>query len=639
MTSELRRQQRPRVIPHLEAIARWSMALLLLAFFGAWVQGLGGPALTGDEAFIAIESEKPALAILQRLNADEPHPPGYYVLMRAWHLAAGGRNEFIIRYPSLLIGVLLLSVIGRIGRYLGLGLLGASGAALLVGLNPQISLHLREARMYGLMLLSLAAATLAALSFARHRAAVWVAAGASLLALLSHYFNAFFILALGAWGLMTHTQHTRRGWIISQGLAWTAFAVWTLFFGRGFFNPTSLSAGKTWSVVLMPWETWYRLAAIGATGYRGYAEDWRTYLAAPLLAVGWLVGSGVSRGRARWLLALMVAAPLLAYGILGALRPVFHAKYMLPWLLFAALAAGQWLQHWRWTGGLAAFMLVALMIGPALDTLRRPYDPGLFVPADASLTSDTREMVRRVQQLAGPTDVFGLGAPDWAHCYYAEHYFGRDLGCALIPQYPSQSLAELNAQVDDLLARHRLLWYLDSRNPAWDPSSIAPIALGQRAVSLGALQTASRTLQLYVGPEAIRREQQVVRATFGDFAELTGVWAAQAEALHVVLVWRALADQPSVNAKVFVHLVDPSGWVFAQSDAIPVNWTRPVGTWRINEQLLDAHALNIGPEVDLSTASLLVGLYEADTLERVAAFDEAGARLTHDAAPIPLVLH
>src|SRR5512143_1524350 len=96
------------------------MLIVLLAFFAFWLWDLGYPALSGDEAFVANFASKPLGEIFQRLNSDEPHPPFYYLLMHGWSLAAGERPEFIVRFPSLLCGLLLLSLTYRLGRDLGL---------------------------------------------------------------------------------------------------------------------------------------------------------------------------------------------------------------------------------------------------------------------------------------------------------------------------------------------------------------------------------------------------------------------------------------------------------------------------------------------------------------------------------------
>ena len=616
---------------------------LCLAFFAVWAHDVARVALTGDEAFIAILSRQNAREVLARLNSDEPHPPLYYFGMLGWQRLIGQTHEFMIRLPSLFAGLLVLSLTYRLGRELGLGPWGALSAAALLGLNPQLSVHVREARMYGPMILGVGLATWAAWQCAPARAIacgrtrVMLVAFASLLALFIHYFNSLFIAALGVWGLFVLRGRARRNWVLAQGLAWLALLGWMIFFGRGFFNPTSLNAGKTWSYLLPPWETLARLAAVGASGYRGYEQSLLPYLAAPLLVAGWLAGGGLARNRTHGLLLLMVGGPLLAYALLGMVRPVFHPKYMLPWLLFATLGVGALLQRWPRPGAVVALTLAACLIGPTWETVRRPYDPGLSVAASDELTSLPREVGHELLVYAGPNDLFGMATPDPAHCYYTEHYFGRSLGCELIPAYPNQPAAELARQIDERLRQHRLLWYLDFYNPAWDPTQAAAAALNQSAFHLGQAALAGRTLQLYAAPRRILAEQTRLGARFGDFAELEGAWVVRAQNLHVVLIWRSLADRPEVDAKVFVHLLGADGTMLAQADGYPVGWTRPLNTWARHEQIMDVYTLPLPAGVDLTSAQLRVGLYDPNTLERLPAF-RGNERLAEDAAPIPLTL-
>ena len=89
------------------------LVIILLAFFAFWLWDLGYPSLSSDESFVATFAAKPLDEIFQRLNSDEPHPPIYYVLMHGWSLVAGMRPEFIVRFPSLLFGLLLLSLTYR----------------------------------------------------------------------------------------------------------------------------------------------------------------------------------------------------------------------------------------------------------------------------------------------------------------------------------------------------------------------------------------------------------------------------------------------------------------------------------------------------------------------------------------------
>jgi len=606
----------------------WLLMASLLIFFGLWVRHLGWVALDSDEAATVLMANM-RLGGIHRQNQDSPHLPAYNLIMRAWQVTAGPLNEFLTRYPSVLMGMLLLSLVYRGGRVLGLRSQEAVMVVILVGLNPQITLHLREARPYPLMLLSAVGMAVAALRFERGRLGTVIAAGATLLALFSHYFNSPFVGALGLWGVLTFHGRTRRNWVISQGIAWALWIIWVPLMGRAFFNATSLSTGKTWSAILPPWETLYRLIRIGAVGYREAAGPWPGLVAGALLVAGWLVGSGLAKGRQRWFSLGMVALPLISYSLLGSVRPVFHAKFILPWLVFAAWAVGQWLRARPWSGGIVWVGILALMILPTWRTLQKPYDSGAFSTADLSTTP--RDLSREVLRLADPNDVFGLGTPDPVHCYYFRYYFDRHLDCALIPQHPAQTAEELKIQVNDLLAQRDVLWYLDYYNAYWDPERIADQVLGQTTLSLGEVEVAGRRLRLYTSPATVLREQAAVGAEFGQAAELEGVWLIHDHSLRLVLVWRSLADRPEVEAKVFVHLVNEADEVVSQDDSVPVNWSRPLTTWRVGEQLLDVHILSLPDDLDLETAALRIGLYDSDTLARLPAIDRDGRPLEGDA--------
>jgi hypothetical protein len=206
----------------------------------------------------------------------------------------------------------------------------------------------------------------------------------------------------------------------------------------------------------------------------------------------------------------------------------------------------------------------------------------------------------------------------------------------LIPEYPTQTLKEAETQVTTLLAQHAVLWYLDFYNPAWDPRRVADEALNRRALSLGTEELAGRKLRLYTSAETVLQRQRVVGARFGDVAELEGFWLTRGRGLHLVLVWRALADHPSVNAKVFVHLLDRDGQLIAQDDSVPVAWTRPLETWQLGEQLLDAHALLPLEDTPAAGWSFRVGLYDPDTLDRLPVYDPAGTRLPNNYVLVPL---
>lgn len=82
------------------------------------------------------------------------------------------------------------------------------------------------------------------------------------------------------------------------------------------------------------------------------------------------------------------------------------------------------------------------------------------------------------------------------------------------------------------------------------------------------------------------------------------------------VVWRAEAETPT-SFHVFVHLVDATGNILAQSDAIPANWTRPTTGWLPGEYVVDTHTLSLPAELPTGPLSIRVGLYEPATGERL----------------------
>ncbi len=570
---------------------------------------------------------------LQRLNVDEPHGPIYGLILRATQLATGGHNEFLLRYPSVLFGILLLALTYRLGRDLQLGGWASLTGMLLLGLNPQITYHVREVRPYAAMLMTMALAGWVGLRFEHLR---WrgLATLTSLLALLTHYFNAPFVAGLGVWGLISLRGRARRDWLLTQTLAAAAIALWLPLMGKGFFNSTSLSTGKIWSFILPPWETFARLLAVGAQGYREYLALGFSIPGGLLLAAGIGVGGLMLSDRRRWWLWSLTAGPVLAYALLAWARPVFHPKYTLPWLIFAAIGFAAWIARRPRLGSLAGLALALVMVMPTVRTLQTPYDPGVTTTADVS--NAPRDLAAALLTVAGPDDAFGLGTPDPVHCYYLERHFDTDLDCILFPFTPSQTQADLTAQATEIFATHDALWYLDYTNPAWDPGGQAQAVLAQVSVDLGADSLGGRPLRLFGAARAIQGQALSSDATFGDVAQLDGAWMRVGQNLHVVLIWAALADGPAVDAKVFVHLTDALGTVLSQDDSVPVNWTRPLSSWKRGESILDVHVLDLQGRALQPTDMLRIGLYESTTMQRLSALDAQGHPLTDQAATIVL---
>jgi hypothetical protein len=91
--------------------------------------------------------------------------------------------------------------------------------------------------------------------------------------------------------------------------------------------------------------------------------------------------------------------------------------------------------------------------------------------------------------------------------------------------------------------------------------------------------------------------------------ELSSVSPAPGEGIEVTLAWQAVAAiQRSYH--VFLHLVDGQGRVVAQSDGVPVAWTRPTTGWAVGEVVVETRQLVMPDQLDGAGYQLLLGLYE-----------------------------
>lgn len=129
-----------------------TVAVLLLAAFGARVWLLGADDLTFDEVATYYVAHRPLPDVIRYvMGAAREHPPAYYLVMSLW-MQLAGTTEFAIRFPSVLIGVLAVSWSFRLGRRLS-SRYGGWWSALLCAVAPFGVWAGRTGRMYALVLL------------------------------------------------------------------------------------------------------------------------------------------------------------------------------------------------------------------------------------------------------------------------------------------------------------------------------------------------------------------------------------------------------------------------------------------------------------------------------------------------------
>jgi hypothetical protein len=129
--------------------------------------------------------------------------------------------------------------------------------------------------------------------------------------------------------------------------------------------------------------------------------------------------------------------------------------------------------------------------------------------------------------------------------------------------------------------------------------------------------------------------QQRVEARLGDALQLYGYQVdapPAASTVTVTLVWQALAT-PAQSYTVFVHLLDATGVLVAQSDALPAGGYA-TDRWLPGEVVSDTHTLRLPDGADAGPYRLAVGLYDVATGQRLPATDQQGQPWPDDAVPL-----
>jgi len=119
--------------------------LLSLVAFGLRVWGLADHNIWWDEGLAAWAARLPVRDIIN-WTAHDVHPPLYFLLLRGWWLIVGD-GEFVLRFPSAIIGTLGVSVTYGLGRSLGGRRAGLLAALFLACSRFAISWS-QEMRMY-----------------------------------------------------------------------------------------------------------------------------------------------------------------------------------------------------------------------------------------------------------------------------------------------------------------------------------------------------------------------------------------------------------------------------------------------------------------------------------------------------------
>jgi hypothetical protein len=116
-----------------------------------------------------------------------------------------------------------------------------------------------------------------------------------------------------------------------------------------------------------------------------------------------------------------------------------------------------------------------------------------------------------------------------------------------------------------------------------------------------------------------------VSARFGEGIHLLGYSLSAdnprpGETITLALVWEVSAA-PTVDANLFVHLLDQNGTLIAQSDGPPIDGLIPTNLWRPGDAWEDTHTFTLPADLAPGPYVLRIGLYDWSNGVRLQIFD------------------
>ncbi len=440
------------------------LALLLLMTWAVRMFHLTFYDLRGDEVFGIDFSAQPFSSFFAELAHGEPHPPGFYLLLRYW-VPLAGDSPLALRWIAVAGGSLSVAMLVTLGRRMS-GQATGIAAGLIGLLSPYLLWNSQDARMYALAAFLSAAASYWAFrllteSHKRRRSAV-LTTSFLILALYIHYYCIYVALLLNVFAALVIADAWRRGkrrdaqvlfgwWAATQVVALAAFLPWALFaidtlttYHGSALSPTMLDAIRT-------------SISTFAFGY-----DLPQQLASQLLpvyVVGLVAGIitlTVRRQRLHLLfLLLWLVFPIAAIWLSSRTRPIFDPRYIIessiPFYVLLATNAAWVVNRQRWKQ-MVSIVGVTALVAPMVIGVRAVY----FFPIDGrghQFTELAAFLLAHVQ----PGDLLIANHLDPVVHYYPQHAGVRE-PFIVEPSRQGLTPAQLNDELTRAIAGHTHVW-------------------------------------------------------------------------------------------------------------------------------------------------------------------------------------
>jgi len=101
------------------------------------------------------------------------------------------------------------------------------------------------------------------------------------------------------------------------------------------------------------------------------------------------------------------------------------------------------------------------------------------------------------------------------------------------------------------------------------------------------------------------------------------------DATHLTLYWQAQGEMDT-SYTVFTQLLGEDDKLWGQEDGVPMKGRHPTTQWKEGEVIVDEYDIAPKEELPEGEYRLGVGMYDAETSDRLPAFDKEGRRLPQD---------
>jgi len=600
--------------------------LILILLLGTALRfyHLDAQSFWNDEGNSARLAERPIRLILEGAAGDI-HPPGYYLLLHAWR-SVTGESEFALRSFSAWCGVLTIAVAAAVGRRVG-GWGTASGAALFIAIHPLSVYYSQEARMYTLLGLASALTLWQAVNLVESQSRPEPAPNVQ--HPVTHHASriTFHILSLAlciALGL--YTQYTYlfvlAGLNLAFGVTWLAQrpGSWRLLFSWIMAHAIGGLLFAPWAPVALRASGWRPPDLDSAEAIRAITRallagatlpaDKANYIiptAAVLLLMALFARARV--GFIKWAALGMALLPPVLIVVLGIYRPAylkFLVASIAPLAVFIALPLGlkkkRFLPHIFYTV-ISAISLLILM-GAQAGSLTHLYaDP-------AYARDDYRGIATRIAAEGRPGDAILLSAPNQWEVF--TYYYHGPLPVYPAPYQPTQ--AEAKDWVEGIIARHDRLFVLFWGDTESDPERLIEPYLAQRAYKAGDIWISTIRLATY-GTGSLPDVPMTPGAfQMGESIMLTGHTLPDrtyrgGDIVPLTLCWETITT-PKQRYKVFIHLLNASGALVAQTDAEPGGGHNPTTLWQPDRHITDRYGVLLPRDITAGNYTLVVGMYD-----------------------------